>query len=299
MPGLEVARADARPRETVTAFLRRTGWATRDRKYGWQFRKGLPTILEINGEAVLRKDWRRRRIGARAEVRFVSYPLGGAGGGSAKQVAGLIALVAVSAFAFWAGPLISGALGFTGAFAGGLATAAIGLGGSLLVNALISPKQGATNAPSATQDQIYSVLAQGNVAKLGQPLPVWYGRLKAFPDFAATPWATLDPAPTWDTGPFHIRLRMPDGKFFGPVLTARGANNSLAVLGADSLAAAERSQSTTLSAVLAREDGSLITINGLPCSIPAGGVSLAPTGLTAGTTYYIYALATAGVLWRN
>ena len=56
MPGLEVARAEARPRETVTAFLRRTGWATRDRTYGWQFRKGLPTILEINGEAVLRGD---------------------------------------------------------------------------------------------------------------------------------------------------------------------------------------------------------------------------------------------------
>jgi hypothetical protein len=187
MPGLEVARADARPRETVTAFLRRTGWASRDRRNGWQFRKGLPTILEINGEAVLRKDWRRRRLAACAEVRFVSYPLGGGAGGSAKQVAGLVALVAVSAFAFWAGPLVAGALGFTGAFAGGLATAAIGLGGSLLVNALISPKQGATNAPSATQDQIYSVLAQGNVAKLGQPLPVWYGRLKAFPDFAATP----------------------------------------------------------------------------------------------------------------
>jgi hypothetical protein len=71
----------------------------------------------------------------------------------------------------------------------GLATAAIGLGGSLLVNALIMPKPGATNAPDSTQDQIYSVLAQGNAAKLGQPLPVWYGRLKAFPEFAATPWA--------------------------------------------------------------------------------------------------------------
>jgi hypothetical protein len=55
MPGLEVARAEARKRETVTAFLRRTGWATRDPRYGWQFRKGLPTILEIDGEAVLRK----------------------------------------------------------------------------------------------------------------------------------------------------------------------------------------------------------------------------------------------------
>jgi hypothetical protein len=112
MPGLEVARAEARPRETVTAFLSRTGWATRDRRYGWQFRKGLPTILEINGEAVLRTDWRRRRIGARADVRFVSYPLGGNGG--AKQILGLVSLIAVSAFAFWAGPIVAGALGFAG-----------------------------------------------------------------------------------------------------------------------------------------------------------------------------------------
>jgi hypothetical protein len=190
MPGLEVARAEARPRETVTAFLRRTGWATRDRTYGWQFRKGLPTILEINGEAVLRGDWRRRRIGARADVRFVSYPLGGGGNGGAKQILGLVSLIAVSAFAFWAGPIVAGALGFAGsALVGGIATAAIGLGGSLLVNALIMPKPGATNAPGSTQDQIYSVLAQGNAAKLGQPLPVWYGRLKTFPEFAATPWA--------------------------------------------------------------------------------------------------------------
>jgi hypothetical protein len=65
----------------------------------------------------------------------------------------------------------------------------IGLGGSLLVNALVNPQAGATNAPSSTQDQIYSVMAQGNTARLGQPLPVWYGRLKTFADFAANPWA--------------------------------------------------------------------------------------------------------------
>src|SRR5215510_10007301 len=126
MPGLEVARAEARPRESVTAFLRRTGWATRDRKYGWQFRKGLPTILEIDGEAVLRRDWRRRRIGARAEVRFVSYPLGGGGNGGAKQILGLVSLIAVSAFAFWAGPIVAGALG-----AGALGAAGSAIAGGL------------------------------------------------------------------------------------------------------------------------------------------------------------------------
>ena len=75
-------------RETVTAFLHRTRWATRHRTYGWQFRKDLPTIPEINGQAVLRKDWRHRRISACAEVRCVSYPRGGRGGGrsSLKQI---------------------------------------------------------------------------------------------------------------------------------------------------------------------------------------------------------------------
>ena len=93
--------------------------------------------------------------------------------------------IAVSAFALWAGPALFAA-GTFGAYA---TTAAIGIGGSLLINALVGPKPGATNAPNATQDQIYSASAQGNVARLGQPLPVWYGRLKRFPDFAATPWA--------------------------------------------------------------------------------------------------------------
>jgi len=102
----------------------------------------------------------------------------GGGSSSFKQVAGLVALIAVSAFAFWAGPLVAGAIVPGSTFLSGLATAAIGLGGSLLVNALIMPKPGATNVPGSTQDQIYSVLAQGNAAKLSQPLPVWYGRLK-------------------------------------------------------------------------------------------------------------------------
>ncbi|MES2030834.1 MAG: host specificity factor TipJ family phage tail protein [Pseudomonadota bacterium] len=183
MPGCEVARAEIKPRETISAFLRRTGWASKDRQYGWQFKKGLPTVLEVNGEPVLRKFWTSTRIAANDNVRFVSYPLGGQGNG-VKQVIGLVALVAVSAFALWAGPALFGA----GTFGALATTAAIGIGGSLLINALTAPKAGATNAPSATQDQIYSVSAQGNTAKLGQPLPVWYGRLKNFPDFAATPW---------------------------------------------------------------------------------------------------------------
>jgi hypothetical protein len=41
--------------------------------------------------------------------------------------------------------------------------------------------------------------------------------------------------------------------------------------------------------VLTRANGILLTINGLPNVIPVAGVSLAPTELTPGTTYNIYA----------
>lgn len=184
-PGLEVAQAVPRKGETITAFLRRTGWATRDPRYGWQFRKRLPTILEVNGEAILRKDWRRTKIAANDNVRFVSFPRGG--GKQGKQVLGLVALVAVAAFAAWAGPALAATYFGGSTIAGSLITGAIGLGGALLVNALVAPKQGATNDGTPT-DQIYTASAQGNRARLGQPMPVWYGRNKDYPDFAATPW---------------------------------------------------------------------------------------------------------------
>ncbi|MFT4115602.1 hypothetical protein [Bradyrhizobium sp.] len=141
MPGLEVARAEPLPRETITAFLRRTGWAWRDRKYGWQFKKGLPTTLEINGEPVLRKSWARRRIAANDNVRFVSYPMGGGGSNGAKEVVvGLVALVAVAAFAAavsgGAAANLLGAAFSAGHFGAYALGAAITLGGGCLVNVL-------------------------------------------------------------------------------------------------------------------------------------------------------------------
>jgi hypothetical protein len=42
--------------------------------------------------------------------------------------------------------------------------------------------------------------------------------------------------------------------------------------------------------------GNVININGVDTTIPSAGVTLAPTGLTVGTLYYIYAWLNAGVL---
>jgi hypothetical protein len=42
--------------------------------------------------------------------------------------------------------------------------------------------------------------------------------------------------------------------------------------------------------------GNLLTVNNKACSIPDAGLTLAPTGLTPSTFYYIYATATAGAV---
>src|SRR5262245_40670010 len=94
----------------------------------------------------------------------------------------------------------------------------------------------------------------GSVIRLQSELPLVYGYGGALTGVAGNA-LTLDPAPVWDKAPFFIRVRMPSGKYFGPISVSEGANASLAVLDAASLAAAEAAQKTTLAAVLAREDG--------------------------------------------
>jgi len=47
---------------------------------------------------------------------------------------------------------------------------------------------------------------------------------------------------------------------------------------------------------LSRFNGYLLTIDNQPQVIPAAGVDLAPTGLTVGSVYYIYAFMNAGVM---
>jgi hypothetical protein len=42
--------------------------------------------------------------------------------------------------------------------------------------------------------------------------------------------------------------------------------------------------------------GNLLTVNGVNVTVPSGGVTLAPSGLTPGTSYYIYATASGGVV---
>jgi hypothetical protein len=154
-----------------------------------------PTICLRNGEPMLRAAWPIAEIGASDVVTFVSLPLGGGGGGGGgKNPLRTVLMIAVMVAAPAIGGAIAGAIGITSTIGTSLITAAVGLAGATLVNVLVPPPKpaapsfggsfGSTPAPSPT----YALQSQGNQARLGQPIPVIYGRHLVYPDLAATPW---------------------------------------------------------------------------------------------------------------
>lgn len=150
----------------------------------WPF----PFVAFLNGEPLLRADW-ERELGEGESLAFVdvdAIPQGGGGGGSNPLKT--IALLAVSYYTLGAGA--AWASGFEGAAAFAIKGGAY-LVGTALVNALLpAPKSPSTlqaaalSAPSPT----YSLQAQGNAARLEAAIPEQFGRMAAYPDFAAQPY---------------------------------------------------------------------------------------------------------------
>ncbi len=154
-----------------------------------------PTICLRNGSPLLRGRWDDTEIGENDLVVFVPLPQGDGGGGKnpLRTILMLAVMVAAIYFAPILAPSFVSALGVSLTVATGFAGLAISVVGIVLVNVLIPPPKpsaltanfGSAPAPSPT----YSLQAQGNHARLAQPIPVVYGRHRVFPDLAATPWA--------------------------------------------------------------------------------------------------------------
>ena len=152
-----------------------------------------PTICLRNGSPVPRARWDDTEIGENDLVVFVPLPQGGGGGG--KNPLRTILMLAVMVAAPYLGGLIAGAIGVTSTIGISLITAGVALVGTTLVNVLLPPPKPA--APSfgkgvPSPSPTYSLQAQGNQARLTQPIPVVYGRHRVYPDLAATPWAEYD-----------------------------------------------------------------------------------------------------------
>lgn len=145
----------------------------------------LPIVCIVDGQAVLRKNW-NIPLNPNATVSFVSLPLGGGGGSSNPlQVVMMVAVVVASVYT-------GGAVGAAyGAVWGGMAAAGVSIGGGILINTLVPTPKPALNGMTSsayTQSPTYSLQAQGNSARLGNPIPVIYGKHLIYPDFAAQPY---------------------------------------------------------------------------------------------------------------
>lgn len=145
----------------------------------------MPILCLINGVPVMRKNW-NDLLNDNEIVNIVSLPLGGGGGGSNPvRVVLTVAVIVASVY-------IGGAVGAAyGAGWGAAAAAGVSLSGGILVNTLVptpKPTLNGMTSSSYTQSPTYSLQAQGNSARLGNPIPVIYGRHLIYPDFASQPY---------------------------------------------------------------------------------------------------------------
>lgn len=144
-----------------------------------------PFIIQRNGVSVLRKDW-DQPVARGDVITVVILPQGGGGGGGSNPLR-IVLMLAVMIFApVAAGWMTTSMLGFQ------VATAVIGLAGSMLINAILPPPKPPTPqqaASLAAPSPTYSLQAQGNSARIDSAIPAGYGRMMIYPDMAAMPYA--------------------------------------------------------------------------------------------------------------
>jgi hypothetical protein len=147
-----------------------------------------PFICLINGAPLLRAGW-QRKLRDGDLVTFILLPQGGGGGGS--NPLSTILMMAVMVFAPAVGLSLATSMGVTSTIGIGLVRLGVGIVGSALVNSLLPPPKLPTAASAnalAAASPTYSLQAQGNQARIDQPIPVIYGRMRVYPDFAAMPY---------------------------------------------------------------------------------------------------------------
>lgn len=158
----------------------------------------LPWVCVANGQPLKRDYWMSRPVYAGDVISLHPVVLGGGGGGS-RSILAAIATVVLAIFA----PYAAAALGATGAAASAV-SAAIVMVGTALINAVIAPKE--TKQESQQASNTYNVATSGNQAKLNQPIPVGYGRMRTFPDYVSQPYTEYTTATNEDGDQYFYAL---------------------------------------------------------------------------------------------
>lgn len=131
----------------------------------------FPTICILNGEAFLRDGW-DHVSSVDDDVHFVVVP----------QAFFATPLIQALTVKLWVGTTLSY---FTAHL---IATGIVAIGSALIMNALFKPPKPPASFADVKQSPTYSLGAQGNQARLGDAIPVVYGRHIIYPDFAAQPY---------------------------------------------------------------------------------------------------------------
>ncbi|WP_217468745.1 MoaD/ThiS family protein, partial [Staphylococcus aureus] len=157
------------------------------RQYGYlkgrgeRTRRPFPYIVAVNGEYVLQKTW-TRRIKSGDTVAVIHQPEGGGGSNPLR----IVAMIAILVLSVYTGGAVAGVYGAT---AGALASAAISIAGSMLLNMLFPVKpQSLSLGDSTSASPSYSIAGSQNSVRLGQAIPVVYGRMRVVPDYASRPY---------------------------------------------------------------------------------------------------------------
>lgn len=156
-----------------------------------------PFLAFVDGQVLLRADW-GQALQAGQSVLFMDargIPQGGGGGSDPlRTVLMLAVLVATQGMGTALVGAEFGVLAGTGLSAG-VVQAGITVAGMALVSAVLPPPQRPSTQSSAAlaaASPTYSLQAQGNAARLESAIPEHFGRLVAYPDFAALPYAEFD-----------------------------------------------------------------------------------------------------------
>jgi hypothetical protein len=140
-----------------------------------------PFIILRNSEPVLRKDW-DQEVKSGDLMAVVMLPQGG----DDSNVGQILAMIVVAVLSYYTGGAVGAAYGST---AGSIASAAVGIIGSALVSAMFGPPKASGNmTDNKAASPTYNIAAQGNQARLESSIPIQYGRMLSFPDFAAAPY---------------------------------------------------------------------------------------------------------------
>lgn len=196
---------DFRPHPITTegrTFVTAPAGTTLEEAFRDKLAPGAPAVATVNGAVVARSEWGSVVLQESDVVNVRATVAGGGGGGGSNPIA-IVLTIAVLIAAPYAASTLALGLFEIGAIAsiGGviaatpLITAAIGLGGILIVNSLFPPRlpkpptqRGASGAPVPQ----YSLSGGSNRARPFEPLLLLLGTHRMFPDVVAREYTEFE-----------------------------------------------------------------------------------------------------------